>query len=83
MIKFFLNEILEELNISQTGFAKQADIRPNTINDICNNRTKRIEISTLNQIMKVLNELNEDSYNINDLISYSNEIEKIYKRTKE
>lgn len=70
MIKFFLHEVLQELNISQTKFAKHANIRPNTINDLCNNRTKRIEVETLNRIMETIYILSKSSYSINDIIRH-------------
>ncbi|WP_158232693.1 helix-turn-helix transcriptional regulator [Sporosarcina sp. P26b] len=73
MIKFFLHEILQELKISQSKFAKQAAIRPNTINDICNNRTKRIELTTLTQILKVLNEIDDRPFRIGDVMEYIEE----------
>ena len=70
MIKFNLNEILKELNISRTKFAHLSDVRPNTINDMCNGVTRRIEIETLNNIMKTINHLSEKHVNISDLITY-------------
>jgi len=73
MIKFSLNKVLQELNISQNKFAKQTNIRPNTINDICNNRTKRIEVSTLNRIMLLLNQISNNSYEVGDIIKFENE----------
>ena len=73
MIIFVLNERLKELNISQNKFAKQSHIRPNTINDICNNSTKRIEVSTINKILIQLNKIGIREYCIEDIIKYKHE----------
>lgn len=73
MIYFVLHERLKELSISQNKFAKQSQIRPNTINDICNNYTKRIEVSTINKILIELNNIGEREYAIDDIMQYKNE----------
>lgn len=73
MIKFKLDKLLKELNISQTKFANIAGVRPNTINDMCNGITKRLEISTLNQIMGALNQISKTKVNLSDLIEYLGE----------
>lgn len=73
MIIFHLKKILLELKVSQTSFAKKANIRPNTINDMCNNQTKRIEIKTLTQVMLTLNSLSDNCYEICDLMEFKEE----------
>ncbi|OQQ87435.1 hypothetical protein B6U57_06180 [Ligilactobacillus salivarius] len=67
MIEFRLNLILKEKGLSQNQFAKKAGIRPNTVNNIVNNKTKRIEIETINRI---LDEISDWGYDISDLIVY-------------
>lgn len=73
MIRFHLNELLQQLNISQTKFAHKTNIRPNTINNICNNRTKRVDVWALSQIMKVLNELSDEDIGISEFMEYIDE----------
>jgi DNA-binding Xre family transcriptional regulator len=70
MIKFNLDEILKKHNISRTKFANIAKVRPNTINDMCNGNTRRIEIDTLNSIMRAINELGNKPLNLAELIFY-------------
>lgn len=72
MIFFVLHERLKELSISQNKFAKQSGLRPNTINDICNNYTKRIEVSTINKILIELNNIGPREYSIEDIMKYKN-----------
>jgi DNA-binding Xre family transcriptional regulator len=83
VIKFYLDEILRELKISQTKFAKQANIRPNTINNIYNNKTKRFEIETLDKILTTLNSIGNRNYDVGDLIKFENKIEDNKKEAKE
>lgn len=70
MIKFHLNSILIELDISQNRFAHTCGVRPNTINNIVNNKVQRIELDTLNKIMS---QLSIKNYEIKDLMEYTNE----------
>ena len=67
MVFFQLNEILEEEGISQNEFSRISKVRPNTINDICNNKIKRLELCTLDKILSVLNTM---GYGVNDFIEY-------------
>lgn len=70
MIKFRLKRILEKEGLSQNQFSKMCDVRPNTINNICKNNLKRLELSTLEKILKVLKKL---GYGIEDVIEYFEE----------
>lgn len=67
MIKFHLKELLQQQNISQNEFARITGVRPNTINDIVNNKIKRLEMVTLN---KVLSEIIKLGYTVSDFIEY-------------
>ncbi|MDM5291708.1 helix-turn-helix transcriptional regulator [Peribacillus simplex] len=70
MIRFNLDELLKKNKISRTKFAHLAKVRPNTINDMCNGNTRRIEVDTLNNIMRTINELDKGTVDLADLISY-------------
>lgn len=67
MITFNLKEILENEGLSQNQFSKMSDVRPNTINSICNNTLKRLEISTLEKILAALSDM---GYSIEDVVKY-------------
>lgn len=67
MLIFHLDNILKKEELSQTKFADYCNVRPNTISDICNNKVKRLEMKTLNKIMKVLTKM---GYTINDFMEY-------------
>lgn len=67
MIIFHLADLLEKENISQNKFARITGVRPNTINDIVNNKVQRIELRTLT---KILNVITRWGYSLTDLIEY-------------
>lgn len=67
MIIFHLEELLQQQKISQNELARMTGIRPNTINDLVNNKTKRLEIATLNKILKVIVRW---GYTLPDFIEY-------------
>ncbi|EHS55176.1 helix-turn-helix domain-containing protein [Paenibacillus sp. Aloe-11] len=52
---FKLGDILEELDISRNKLAVEAKIRPATIIDMVNGKTKRLELETLVHILDALN----------------------------
>ncbi|PTL37412.1 helix-turn-helix domain-containing protein [Alkalicoccus saliphilus] len=74
MIKFNLHSLLKQHNYSQHEFSEISKVRPNTINDMCNNKTKRIELETLNKIMKGLQIITKKEVSIEDLIRYEDEM---------
>lgn len=77
LITFNLDRVLNDLNMSRHYFSQCSGIRPNTINDMCNNNTKRIEIKTLNAILTCLNNLSEKEINIADVMTYVNDKEEV------
>lgn len=68
MIIFQLQEILDKEGLSQNQFSKLSGVRPNTINNICNNNLKRLELSTLEKILETLFNM---GYSLEDIIKYN------------
>ncbi|MDY8092419.1 helix-turn-helix transcriptional regulator [Paenibacillus polymyxa] len=54
---FKLGDILEELDISRNKLAVEAKIRPATVIDMVNGKTKRLELETLFHILDALNRI--------------------------
>jgi transcriptional regulator with XRE-family HTH domain len=52
--RFRLREVLEEAGISQTDFAREADLSFATINRLCTNATAQVSLETLDRIMTAL-----------------------------
>lgn len=74
--EFKLNDILDELGITKNKLAVEAKVRPATIGDLCEGKTKRIELETIEKILYVLNNLSPiKKYTIDDIILYNLDIE--------
>ena len=56
--KFRLREILEDAGISQSDFAKLADLSFATVNRLCTNATEQVHLQTLDKIMSALERAN-------------------------
>ncbi|TKH45680.1 XRE family transcriptional regulator [Paenibacillus terrae] len=52
---FKLGDILEELDITRNRLAVEAKIRPATVIDMVNGKTKRLELETLVHMLDALN----------------------------
>lgn len=70
MVYFKLNELLKQLNYTKHQFSQISGVRPNTINDMCNGNTKRLELETLTLILIALNKISENPINIGDLMDF-------------
>lgn len=68
MIIFHLQEILNKEGLSQNQFSNLSGVRPNTVNNICKNNLKRLELSTLEKIMETLSDM---GYSVEDIIKYN------------
>ncbi|MBU8759292.1 helix-turn-helix transcriptional regulator [Bacillus licheniformis] len=72
--RFNLNNILDELEITKNKLAVEAKVRPATIGDLCDGKTKRLELETIEKILNILNEFSHGkSYTIDDIILYEPE----------
>ncbi|MBS2773019.1 helix-turn-helix transcriptional regulator [Anoxybacillus rupiensis] len=76
MIYFKLDALLKQLNYSRNRFSQLSGVRPNTINDMCNGNTKRLELETLNAILEALNRISQRPIDISDLIEFKKEDKK-------
>lgn len=64
MIKINLAKILDEKGITQSRLAELTGIRPGTINAYYHQFIKRMNVSDINELCKVLN------CSLNDLLEY-------------
>ncbi|MDA1476283.1 helix-turn-helix domain-containing protein [Bacillus changyiensis] len=63
IFKFNMNDILDELGITNNKLAVEAKVRPATIGDLCEGKTKRLELDTIEKILDVLNFKSSVVYN--------------------
>jgi transcriptional regulator with XRE-family HTH domain len=70
--RFRLREVLEDAGISQTDFAREADLSFATINRLCTNATAQVSLETLDRIMSALEkrgvEIDGEPIALDDLI---------------
>ncbi|PAD35955.1 helix-turn-helix domain-containing protein [Terribacillus saccharophilus] len=74
-IKSNLNETLEELGATRNKVAVKAGIRPATLADMVNDRSKALNYQTATAILDALNEIADEQgstkvYGITDIIEY-------------
>lgn len=77
--KFGLSEIIKEIgeeNITRNKIAVEAKVRPATIYDMAEGKTKRIELTTLENILYVINEIASEkgidkTYTLDDIFKYT------------
>ncbi|MEY8731009.1 XRE family transcriptional regulator [Peribacillus frigoritolerans] len=76
-IEYGLNAILGEIKETRNKIAVEAKVRPATIYDMAEGKTKRIELATIESILDVINEFARNveglnkTYTIDDLFKYS------------
>jgi len=78
MITFKIEALLEQLNegksekekITKGAIAREAKVRPNVLYEMSENKTKRVEIETLNKIMAAINRISDKKVDICDVIEY-------------
>jgi DNA-binding Xre family transcriptional regulator len=69
-IRIKLEETLETSNITKNALAREAKVRPNLIYDMCEGKTKRLDLDTLSNIIETLSALTGRKHGINDIIEY-------------
>jgi putative transcriptional regulator len=53
-VRFRLRELLDERGMTQTELQTQSGLAYSTINDLCNNKPRRIELETIDVLCEVL-----------------------------
>ena len=67
MIRIKLSEVLGRKRMTRKKLAELANVRPNTIGDMYNEKVRKIDLDTLDRICAVL------KCNISDLLQYQDE----------
>ncbi|MFJ7668395.1 helix-turn-helix domain-containing protein [Lysinibacillus sp. NPDC097195] len=70
-IEITLKETLENTTLTRNAIAVKAGIRPATLHEIVNEKSKGITFETLNKILDAMNELDTTrTYDIKDIFVY-------------
>ncbi|GEN35945.1 helix-turn-helix domain-containing protein [Aneurinibacillus danicus] len=70
MIRFKLSELLEENGITRNALAREAKVRPNSVYEMCDNQTKRVDLQTLDKLLTTLGELSGKEIVLTDVLEY-------------
>jgi DNA-binding Xre family transcriptional regulator len=71
-----LNEALEATKndggneVTKNALAREAKVRPNLIYEMCEGKTKRIDLETLSTIIDTLNHLSGKQHRLTDILEY-------------
>ncbi|GAA0427258.1 helix-turn-helix transcriptional regulator [Virgibacillus salarius] len=75
-VKLTLNETIEKTEgLTRNKIAVQGRIRPATISELCNGKSKSISFETLTKIIDALNELTGNQYGMEDVLTIEYETE--------
>lgn len=70
-VKYTLGETIAEIkDMTNNKLAVETKIRPATIGDIVNGRSKSISIKTITAILDFLNRVGDREYGIEDIVKY-------------
>lgn len=67
-VRITLDETLNSYDISRNAIAVEGKIRPATISELVNGKSKSISFATLQKIVDALNTLTGDKHSIEDVI---------------
>lgn len=68
-VKITLDNTLESAGVSRNAVAVEGKIRPATISELCNGKSKSISFETLTRIVDALNTLTGDKHTIDDILT--------------
>lgn len=69
-IRIKLDETLIEAKVTKNALAREAKVRPNLIYDMCEGKTRRLDLDTLSNIIDTLNRISGHTYTLIDVLEY-------------
>lgn len=70
-VNFRLNELLEEEDKTAYALSKESGVSLTTLYKITKNRTRRVDMDTLNALLNGLNKLTGKVYEVSSIIGYT------------
>jgi len=70
-IRIKLEETLAEHKITKNALAREAKVRPNLIYDMCEGKTRRIDLDTLSNIIDTLTTMTGEKHTLDDVLEYN------------
>lgn len=65
-----LENALSSAGVTKNALAREAKVRPNLIYDMCEGKTKRIDLETMSTILDTLNTMTGRNYTLSDVLEY-------------
>lgn len=65
-----LEGALDSAGVTKNALAREAKVRPNLIYDMCDGKTKRIDLDTLSNIIDTLSTMTGRNYVLSDILEY-------------
>ncbi len=69
-IRITLEKTLDANNITKNALAREAKVRPNLIYDMCEGKTRRLDLDTLSNIIDTLTALSGKKHTLTDVLVY-------------
>ena len=70
-VKIVLDETLKKAGITRNALAREARVRPNLIYDMCEGKTRRLDLATLDTLIATLTAMTGRECTLADVIVYS------------
>lgn len=71
-IRIKLEETLASHEVTKNALAREAKVRPNLIYEMCDGKTRRIDLDTLSKIISTLDRMTGHKHTIMDVLEYNN-----------
>lgn len=68
-VRIRLNETLEKAGITRNALAREARVRPALIYDMCDGKTRRVELATLDTLIATLTAMTGRRHTLSDVLT--------------
>ncbi|MFM9327971.1 helix-turn-helix domain-containing protein [Paenibacillus mesotrionivorans] len=69
-MRIALQKTLDAEGITKGALAREAKVRPNFVYELCEGKTRRIDLDTLNKLINTLNEMSGKEYDLSAVLEY-------------
>lgn len=81
-IRIKLGDTLDSAGVTKNALAREAKVRPNLIYDLCEGKTKRLDLDTLSTIVDTLRTITGNEYTLADVLEYIPDTEESSSRSR-
>lgn len=70
-MRITLQSTLDNAGITKGALAREAKVRPNFVYELCEGKTRRIDLDTLNKLIGTLNEMTGKEHDLSAVLVYN------------